>query len=399
MVITRPGWLCASYVILFWSVLVMVSQGCQSFPQPTLSLDSVEQAPLEIDDGWAVTTPTSQAVNAKLLLQLYEQVENGDFPEIDGIVVIRNGYLVSERYYGGYDLADKHETRSTFKSVTGLITGIAIDNGLVDINEPVAPLLARYHELSDRDPRKQQVTIQDFLTMRSGLDCSEMPGRTPYRENGAKWKWDWVGYNWEIPMAHDPGAQWHYCSSNPFLLGVALTSALERQLGIDVRDFAHSYLFEPLQITGYKVNGTPDGHMTTQGNGYFRPRDLAKFGQLVLDEGSWQGRQLVSSRWIKQMTDAQATTDWSWTRKLVGYSGNDQNSEYGFQWFRTYLSHRDHDYLVIHSWGNGGQFIFVVPELHLVTVVTGSNYGFDRIEQQRQAFIMLANFVLPAVSY
>ena len=310
-----------------------------------------------------------------------------------GVVIIRNGNLVSERYFGRYDLATRHETRSTFKSVTGLITGIAIDQEVVKLDDPVAPLLAEFHELSDRDPRKQQITFQDLLEMRSGLDCSEMPGRAPYREKNMLW--GWVAYNWEIPMGREPGTEWHYCSSNSFLLGVALTAALEPKLGMNVRDFAHNYLFEPLQIENYKVNRA-SGHMTTQGNGYFRPRDLAKFGQLVVSQGSWQGKQLVSKQWISVMTSAHVTTDWSWTRNLSGYSGTEKNAEYGYQWFRTILSRGDQDYLVIHSWGNGGQFIFVIPELNLVTVVTGSNYGFEHIEQQRQAFNILAQFVLPA---
>jgi len=314
------------------------------------------------------------------------------------MVVIRNGKLVSERYFGVYELGTKHETRSTFKSVTGVITGIAIDQDVVELDDPVAPLLARFHELSDPDPRKRSVTFRDLLEMRSGLDCSEMPGRTPYRENGAARVWDWVAYNWEIPMGREPGTEWHYCSSNSFLLGVALTAALEPKFGMDVRAFANSYLFEPLQIESHKVNRTPDGHMTTQGNGFFRPRDLAKFGQLILDHGSWQGRQLVSEQWIRMMTGAQVATDWSWTRSLHGYSGAEEDAEYGYQWFRTILSSHEHDYLVIHSWGNGGQFILVIPELRLVTVVTGGNYGFDHIEEQRQAFSILAQFIIPATT-
>ncbi len=91
-------------------------------------------------------------------------------------------------------------------------------------------------------------------------------------------------------------------------------------------------------------------------------------------------------------------TGWAWTHNLSGYSGTESNAEYGFQWFRTILSHADRDYLVIHSWGNGGQFIFVIPELNLVTVVTGSNYGYVHIERQRQVFNILAQFVIPATN-
>jgi CubicO group peptidase (beta-lactamase class C family) len=358
-------------------------------------LPETEKATIGLYDGWGVATPASQGVNPTVLFDLYERLDRGDYPGVDGVVIIRNGILVSERYFGSYDLAKRHDTRSTFKSVTGLITGIAIDHGVVKLDDPVAPLIAEFHELTDRDPRKQQITFQDLLEMRSGLDCSEMPGKGPHREKFVPWRW--VAYNWEIPMQRVPGTEWHYCSANIFLLGVALTAALEPKLGMDIRDFAHTFLFEPLQIEDYQVNSV-SGHMTTQGSGYFRPRDLAKFGQLVLSQGSWQAEQLVSKQWISVMTSARVTTDWSWTHNLSGYSGTEKNAEYGYQWFRTILSSGDRDYLVIHSWGNGGQFIFVIPELNLVTVVTGSNYGYVHIERQRQVFNILAQFVIPATN-
>ena len=231
--------------------------------------------------------PPSQGVNPTVLFQLYGRLERGDYPGMDGVVIIRNGNLVSERYFGGYDLGTRHETRSTFKSVTGLITGIAIDQEVVKLDDPVAPLLAEFHELSDRDPRKQKITFQDLLEMRSGLDCSEMPGRAPYREKNMLW--GWVSYNWEIPMGREPGTEWHYCSSNSFLLGVALTAALEPKLGMNVRDFAHKYLFEPLKIENYKVNRA-SGHMTTQGNGYFRPQGFGEIRAIGCESRKLAGK-------------------------------------------------------------------------------------------------------------
>ena len=382
-------------VIVSWVALCVLLACCRSYPQPILSLPETEKAPIGLYDGWSVATPASQGVDPTVLFELYGRLNRGDYSSVDGVVIIRNGILVSERYFGNYDLARRHDTRSTFKSVTGLITGVAIDHEVVKLDDPVAPLIAEFHDLSDRDPRKQQITIQDLLEMRSGLDCSEMPGKTPHRDSYVPWRR--VAHNWEIPMGREPGTEWHYCSSNSFLLGVALTAALEPTFGMDVRDFADEFLFKPLQIEDYKVDSL-SGHMLTQGSGYFRPRDLAKFGQLVLNQGRWQGKQLVSRQWISLMTSARVTTDWSWTHNLSGYSGTERNAEYGYHWFRTILSNRDRDYLVIHSWGNGGQFIFVIPELKLVTVVTGSNYGYKYIDRQRQVFNILVHYVIPAVN-
>ena len=127
-------------------------------------------------------------------------------------------------------------------------------------------------------------------------------------------------------------------------------------------------------------------------------RSLAKFGQLILSVGIWNGRQVVPATWIFDTVKQGVPTGWSWTSSVGDEPHLQRPSSYRFNWFQTPMQVVGREYRLIHSWGNGGQFILAVPELNLLVGTTGSNFDEDRIEEQKQIFHMLYSFILPAAA-
>jgi CubicO group peptidase (beta-lactamase class C family) len=125
-------------------------------------------------------------------------------------------------------------------------------------------------------------------------------------------------------------------------------------------------------------------------------RDLAKFGQLLLSGGNWNGRQVVPAEWIADTLNQGTPTGWSWTSSVGDEPHLQRPCTYRFKWFQTPMRVVGRDYRLIHPWGNGGQFIVAIPELDLLVGITGSNYGEEWVEEQKQIFHMLYSFILPA---
>lgn len=199
-------------------------------------------------------------------------------------------------------------------------------------------------------------------------------------------------YSVSIPMVDKPGTVWKYCNTNSFLLGVAISAALERSEQPDIFRFAKENLFKPLGIERYEIYRSDDGFLYAQGSSRFLPRDLAKLGLLVLQKGRWNGLQVISEKHIATILDGRVDTGWSWTDLIDGHPAS--TSRYAYQWFRTTFVFGDREVSAAHTWGNGGQFVYVIPDLNLVVVLTGSNYG--DIVRQKQAFDIMHRFILPA---
>ena len=183
---------------------------------------------------------------------------------------------------------------------------------------------------------------------------------------------------------------WYYCNANTFLLGVAISAALKRAGTPGIDQFAKTYLYAPLNIIDYQTFTTPDGFLYGAGSARFTPRDLAKFGLLVLNKGWYGNQKIVSQQQTQRILDGVVETHWSWTDMIKNHAP--QKARYGYQWYRTVFELCEKAIPVSHSWGNGGQFIFVVPKQNKVMVFTGSNYG--DINKQKQAFDIMHQYLL-----
>jgi CubicO group peptidase (beta-lactamase class C family) len=312
--------------------------------------------------GWRTSTPEAQGMDSQKLAQMLAAIQQQHL-NFHSVLVIRNGYIVSETYFPPYRQDTTHELYSCTKSFISTLIGIALDKGSIDRVDHHMVDFFPGRTFSNLDPQKEAMTLEDVLTMRSGLDWQE--GDPAY---AAMYRSpDWVKYVLDKPMAASPGSRFNYCSGCSHLL----SAVLQQATGMNTRDFAGQYLFKPLGISNVKwetdSSGIPIGGWGLQ----LTPRDMAKLGYLYLRGGQWEGRQIVSSNWVDTATQKHTNTD--------------SDLGYGYQWW-TYPSLAAYTAL-----GRYGQTIFVVPAEDLVIVTTA------QMEDHTEIFKIIGGYILPTV--
>ena len=305
-------------------------------------------------DEWSNTTPEEQGMNPKLLDDMMEYIDNIGLL-IDSILVVRNGYLVFEEYPRFYNSETRHNIHSCTKSFTSALIGIAIEEGYIEgVDSKLVDLLPN-RTIANLDERKQAITLEHLLTMTSGLEWDEWtePYNSPLNSHYKMWfASDNVQYILDLPMQYDPGEKWVYCSGATNLIGAIITEAT----GTSLFDYAVEKLFTPLGVSPADVFWPTDnqGLYWASGGVEMLPRDMAKFGYLYLNNGTWDGEQIVPEEWVQQSEATLRPFD-----ILTGYS---------YQWW-TYTNDIANAYT---ARGYQGQYIFVVPSLDMVVVFTSS---------------------------
>ncbi len=315
--------------------------------------------------GWRTSPPAAQHMDAQKLDLLLQEVRD-EHLDLHSLLIIRNGYIVSETYFAPYTAEMPHELYSVTKSIVGTLVGIAIDQQRIDgVNQPIADFFRSYR-FDHSDVRKEAMTIEDVLTMRSGLDWREEDATF-----GALYQSRyWVQFMLDIPMAEQPGRQFRYCSGCSHLL----SAIVQQRTGMNTRAFAQQSLFGPLGIHAAAWEQDPQ-RMPIGGWGLqLTPRDMAKLGYLYLHNGSWDGQQIVSAEWARTAVQRHTGTD-----SEVGLG-------YGYQWWAY---PRFDAYAAL---GRYGQTIFVVPKLQLIVVTTAALEGHEPI------FNLIERYIVPAVS-
>ncbi|HYD54266.1 MAG TPA: serine hydrolase [Gemmatimonadaceae bacterium] len=281
----------------------------------------------------------------------------------DSAAVHHYNYL-HPRFHPWWQGGDLHTLQSVTKSVAATLIGIARGRG--EIRGVDTPLLSYFgaYDLSKVDPRLRQATLADLLTMRSGIEWHESDrpldstNTTMQLEHSA----DWIRFTLAQPMDAAPRTKWAYNSGGSQLMSEVIRSAT----GEHADRYAARHLFAPLGITAYHWKRTPTGHPDTEGGLYLSARDLAKIGQLYLDDGMWQGRRILPAGWAREATQ----------RHVDHVNPANPNSPgYGYQWWR-------YDRRGAEVWagnGFGGQFLVVLPAQRMVGVVNGWNVFGDRL--------------------
>jgi CubicO group peptidase (beta-lactamase class C family) len=346
-------------------------------PQPDANPglpEMVSVAPADTGDGWTVSSPAAEGMDGAAVLATLEAIR-AHFSGVDSLVVVRRGRLVAEGYFNGYGPETLHDLRSTGKSFTSALAGIAIDQGLFALDDPIASLIPQFENHANMDARKRAITLRHLLDMRSGLECNDWNSASRGNEERMYDTRDWVAFILDLPMANDPGAVASYCTGGVVVLG----QVIAWRSGMALDAFAAAYLFGPLGIQQSAWRRSPDGSATGGGGLRLRPRDAARFGLLYLNGGVWNGARVVPADWVTR------------SRERVTVLGNDG---YGLLWWKRSFAHRGDMVESFFTSGNGGNFIFVFPALDLVLVFTGSNYNSPLGDQPLQ---LAAEFLLPAV--
>jgi CubicO group peptidase (beta-lactamase class C family) len=319
---------------------------------------------------WSSAEASKSRMDLAALKAIYSDMDRDPHDDLKGIVIIRDARLVSEHYFNGDSADTLHDIRSATKSLTSLLIGIAIQRGLV---HSVDDSIALYLPGLPKDG-KEKITIEDLLTMRSGLDAYDDDASSPGNENTLDASSDWIRTVYAVPMKLAPGAKYVYCSLDAFLTGAIVENASHMPLD----QFAKTNLFGPLGIELYSWRHVPVDRVTGQGNLSITARDEAAIGELMLDDGVVHGRRILNHDWIAHSLASH-----------VAISDSDPYADfYGYMWY-TKAEPVASDKIEVHfASGNGGNKIYIVPSLHMVVAITSSAYN-QRYGQRRSQDILL----------
>jgi CubicO group peptidase (beta-lactamase class C family) len=330
----------------------------------------MDDSPTDLHDGWNVSSPEAQGLDARLLRGLATGFEAWPEANVHAILMARNGSLVYERYFTGedwawatplgrvtYDATMKHDIRSITKSVVSLVVGVGMARGwLRDLEAPVFSFFPEYADLCTAE--KAALTVRHLLTMATGLAWDEeIPYSNP--ENSERQMIeaaDPLRYVLAQPLVRPPGHVYNYNGGATALLAAIVAKVS----GDPIEVLTPRELFQPLGIADFDWVRYANGMANAASGLRLRPRDLAKIGQLVLGRGAWHSRQVVPAPWVAE----------SLTPQINGTG----LYFYGFQWWlgRSLVERREIMWAAGVGWG--GQRLFVVPSLDLIVVVLAGLY-------------------------
>jgi CubicO group peptidase (beta-lactamase class C family) len=333
----------ASLVILLISLQTVFGYTDASVFHPT----SISYFP---DDEWITTSPEEQIMDSTVLDEMIQYIETSSAP-IHGLVVSRNGYIVEEYYSSYYAETSTHHIFSCTKSFTGTLVGIAIKEGFIDNTSQSVVDFFPGMTIENLDSRKESMTLEHVLTMTTGLDWNEW--NNSYAEptnmyNQMFGSSNPIQFFLDLPMAHDPGEQWMYTTGASHLL----SAIIQETTNMTTRDFAMEYLFDPLNMTMGAWNVDQQGINNGGTQLYVSPRSMAKLGLLYINNGSWDGQQILPEDWVAQS---------SYPHANIGF-----DSDYGYQWWIDTSSG------IYSARGSNGQYIYILPAHNVVLSMTAN---------------------------
>ncbi|HXA25998.1 MAG TPA: serine hydrolase [Acetobacteraceae bacterium] len=371
-------------------LLLLFLFGLLVIPRPAAAQASDCGLPATGPDGWAVAAPAEAGLDPATLCAAVPRFTEWRQADVHGIVVVRHGRLAFEHYFAGadslygvvtldttFDAGTLHDVRSVTKSVTSLCLGIALDHGWVKTVD--APVLGFFPEWSELDtPEKDRITLRHLLTMSAGFDWNETIPYTDPANSEIRMIRSPNPYRFalEQPVVAPPGEVYNYSGGSAALI----SAVLKKTTGRSIEQFAKDELFDPLGITAMAWYHYGNGDPIAASGLRLRPRDMAKLGQLILNHGQWDGRQVVSASYVDAAIAPQINGQGLFF--------------YGYQFWlgRSFIDGREIDWAA--AVGLGGQRIFVVPALDLVAVVTAGLYN-DNL-QGSVPLVVLNQYVLPA---
>lgn len=343
--------------------------------------------PVQLDDGWPVSTLTSEGIDQAAIEKFVQKLidmrqDNVSTSQVHSLLIARHGKLVLEEYFHGFDRDTPHDTRSAAKSWTNVLIGAAMQAGVpIRLDTPVYETMLGSVP-ADLDPRKKAMTLEHLISMTAGFDCDdsgERPGdEDPMQEQTGEP--DWYRYSLNVPMAWRSGENIVYCSMKPNLAA----GMLAKIAGEPLPEMFYRLVAKPMRMGTYHLFLQPTGQPYGGGGHHFTTRDFMKLTQLFLNDGRWEGQQIVSREW--------AQTSGAALRVLSPSSGQ----TYGYLWNSFEYPYRGRKLHAYFPGGNGGQVYIGIPDLDLLIAFTGGSYADRVLFRPQREFV--PQDILPAVS-
>ncbi|MCF8379081.1 MAG: beta-lactamase family protein [Bacteroidales bacterium] len=321
--------------------------------------------PKSINDDWQISTPENESIDVSTLEQAYALVYSDKrFTMARSLLVFRNGKLVAEAYpHDPSDIDAIHNIQSCTKSITSILTGIAIQNNYIDsLDERLYDV---YPEYFDSDINKRNISIEDALTMQTGLEFDN----GSHTKELYKTEINSVQYVLSMKRLYNSGTFMNYNDGAPHLV----SKVIEKKTGMTLCEYADATLFKPLNINDWEWESAKDGTTFGAFSLFLKPRDFGKIGQLILQNGKWNNKPFIDSTYLSEATS-------------IKVSANFSSEPYGYYFW---ILPAYNGYAAI---GHGGQFLFVVPEKQLVVIYTAWPYtSGDFFDQRNDLMRIIVN--------
>jgi len=297
------------------------------------------------------------SINSDSLKRISEDVRNGEYGKISGIVVLSDSRIIFEQYFGFNNPNTIHPISSVTKSITSLITGICIDKGyLKSIDTPIWKFFPEYQSIFEKDTLKKRITIRNLLNQTTGLQWDEWTTHYSYAGNSlielSQSNQNWVETTLKLNLDSKPNTKFSYNSGNSQVIDEILCKVTNH----DFEWLVSNYLFAPLGIRSYHWDSYPINGIPAWGGLSLTTREMARFGTLVCDQGCWNGIQVVSNDWIAKSTAIESKNG---------------KADYGLHWWVTSQPNGNP---LIYAAGYGDQFIYIAPDKKIVIAINGQNF-------------------------
>lgn len=339
-------------MLLCWVLLFSCSNG-QGISTHTTNQETFELPTATLEEA---------GLNRDSIDNLIDLIYETPHKDFRGIVVIKDNHIAVEAYFNTFMRSTIHDIRSAGKSVTAMLLGIAIKDGLIEnLDQNVYSLFSK-----DMNPKinseYKKISLRNLLDMSSGLDADSDYPSTPGQAGNWITREDWKEYVLNIPLKSTPGEAFVYADINPLLIGLAI----EEASGMSLRDYAQKKLFEPLGIQQFYWFTNASNQTGAAGNLYLTTLDFAKLGLLVANEGSWGNQQILTTDFVEQLVNSKnpaIAKVWPWV------------DTYGMFWYKRSGNFNGKTLDYMYGSGIGGNHLIVIPEQEMVIALTSSAYG------------------------
>jgi CubicO group peptidase (beta-lactamase class C family) len=376
-------------------------QAARFYARPLGSAPYVYREPPATRDGWKTARAASLGIDEAQLARAVQKIIDVDPAGarpwlIHSMAIAYRGRLVLDEYFYGHDRDEPHDMRSASKTFSSVMLGAAMMGG-ADISPQTRlyTLMAPQGPYAHPDSRKGEITLAQMLTHTSGLACDDNDESSPGNEDTMQSQLmqpNWWRYTLDLPMAHDPGTRYAYCSAGINLVGGALTQAMGEWLpALFDRTVAR-----PLQFGSYFWNVMPNGEGYLGGGAFVRTRDFLKLGQAFLDGGVWNGHRLVTKDWVSDSVAPHVRISPA-TTGLEGDAFRDVywETDEGYAWHRLDVRSGEQRYPAYLANGNGGQLLLVLPQFSLAVMFTAGNYQQGLWNRERDDIV--GGMIIPAL--